>query len=210
MSSRAQHAWEYISFLKRLRADDAEQHGIVSRFKEVVECQKIIDKEAARVNASRALQQVAANVEQFDTVWAKITTAGLPSCWDPTNPSMLRSLTEYETRLQEERDRTDILSDKTARLKAETIVSSLRQEFVLLYLIKHKIPTEASSDDLMEAYIKVEGFAAMPEPSADSQQRCTQFASQVASSSANVPPPAVSDCLNPLSSVKYRQFMIRP
>ena len=166
-----------------------EKHCIPSRFMEAFECQKIIDKEAARVIASRALQQVVASVDRFDALWDKITIAGLPSCWDPTTLSVLWSLTEYKTCLQKERDRTDILSDKTARLKAETIVSSLHREFVLLHLIKHKVPTEASFNVITEAYIWVEGFAVMLEPSADSQQRCTRFASQIASSFANVPPP---------------------
>ena len=94
-------------------------------------------------------------------------------------------------------DQTDILSDKTARLKAETIVSSLRQEFSLLHLVKHKIPTDASFDDLTESYIKVEGFTSMPEPAADSQQRCTRYASQVASSSVNVPPPVSATASTP-------------
>ena len=113
--------------MKELEFDEVEKHGIPSRFMEVFECQKIIDKEAARVTASRALQKVVANVGRFDAVWDDITTAGFSSCWDPTTPSVIRPLTEYKTRLQEEKDQTDILSDKTARLKAETIVSSLRQ-----------------------------------------------------------------------------------
>ena len=62
----------------------------------------------------------------------------------------------------------NLLSDKTARLKVETIVLSLRQEFALLHLVKHKLPTEAGFNTLTEAYDKVEGFAAIPEPSADS------------------------------------------
>ena len=65
-------------------------------------------------------------------------------------------------------DWTDILSGKTTRLKDETIVLSLRQEFALLHLVKHKIPTDVSFDDLTEAYIKVEGFASMPKPAIDS------------------------------------------
>ena len=91
----------------------------------------------------------------------------------------------------------NLLSDKTARLKAETIVSSFRQEFALLHLIKHKLPTEASFNNLTEAYVRVENFASTPEPSADSQQRCTQFASQITSSSANVPPPASANPSTP-------------
>lgn len=129
-------------------------------------------------------------MDRFDVVWNEITVAGLPSCWDPTTPSILQPLIEYKTRLQEEKDRIDVLTDKIARLKGENIVSSLSQEFLLLHLIRHKLPIEAGFNSLTAAYVKVEGFAAMPEPSADCQQRCTQFANQISSSSANVPPPA--------------------
>ena len=89
LSVRALHAKNYISLLKELEYDDAEKHGIPSRFMEVFEFQKIIDKEAARVTASRALQQVVENVGRFDVVWGEITTAGLSSSWDPTTPSVL-------------------------------------------------------------------------------------------------------------------------
>ena len=91
----------------------------------------------------------------------------------------------------------DVLSEKTTKLKADTIFSSLRFEFVLLHLIKHKIPTEASPGDLTEAFIRVEDFVAMPEPSIDSQQRRTLFASQLASSSTNVPPPVSATTSTP-------------
>ena len=99
LSSRAQHARKYMTFLTELESDEVEKHGIPSRFMEVFECQKIIDKEAARVTASRALQQVVANVGRFNAIWDEITTSGLPSCWDPTTPSVLRPLIEYKTRL---------------------------------------------------------------------------------------------------------------
>ena len=79
LPKRAQHAGDYISFLYALRENDLEKHGISSRFTEVIECHKIIDKEEARAAASRALQRVADSVKQFDEVWDEITTAGLPS-----------------------------------------------------------------------------------------------------------------------------------
>ena len=99
--------------------------------------------------------------------------------------------------LKQERDRVDALSDKTTRLKAETIIASLRPEFALLHLLKHKIPTEANPSDLTEAFIRVEGFATMPEPAMDSQQRCVQFVSQISSSSANRPPPVSTTASTP-------------
>ena len=92
---------------------------------------------------------------RFDAVCGKITIAGLPSCWDPTTPSVLRPLTEYKTRLQEEKDQTDILLDKTTRLKAKKNVSSLCQDFTFLHLINHKLPTKASFNNLTEAYVRV-------------------------------------------------------
>ena len=102
---------------------------------------------------------------------------------------MLLPLTQYTVCLQEERDRTDLQTGKAAQLKADMIVSFLRKEFTLLHLIKHKLPTGAGFHILTEAFVEVEGFSAMPEQAADNQQRCTQFTSQYASSSANVPPP---------------------
>ena len=78
---------------------------------------------------------------------------------------------------------------KATQLKADTIFSTLRKEFNLLDLIKHKLPTGVGFHALTEAFIEVEGFSAMPEPTAESQQRCAQFMSQHASSSVNVPPP---------------------
>ena len=98
--NRAQRAREYVSFLKGLRANEAEQHGIVSRHKEALECQKLIEKESARVVASKALQQLIYTVDQFDAVWVEIMIAGLPTCWDSTTPSMLRPLPEYEACLK--------------------------------------------------------------------------------------------------------------
>ena len=135
------------------------------------------------------VQQVVANVGLFDEVWGEIMTAGLPSCWEPTAPAILLTLDQYTARLQTERDRTDIQMRKATQLKADTIVTVLQKEFNLLYMIRHQLPTEAGFHALSEAFIEVEGLSAMPEPAADSQQRCMQFTSQYASSSANVPPP---------------------
>ena len=78
-----------------------EKHGIASRFKEVVECQKIIDKESACTIASGTLENVVVNLDRFEMIWAEITVAGLPSCWGPT-PTVLLPLPTYETRLKEE------------------------------------------------------------------------------------------------------------
>lgn len=150
-----------------------EKHDIPSRFTEAIECCKIINKETARVTASRALQQVVANVGRFEEVWGEIMTVGLPSCWDPTTPAVLLPLDRYIACLQEERDWTDLQTGKAAQLKADMIVSSLRKEFNLLHLIKHKLPTGAGFRALTEAFVEVEGFSTMPEPAADSQQRCT-------------------------------------
>ena len=78
--SKAQYAKRYVSFLKGLKASEAEHHGIASRFKETIERQKIIDKESARVIASRAPQHLAASVDRFDTAWAGIAAVRPPSC----------------------------------------------------------------------------------------------------------------------------------
>ena len=189
LPNRAQHVGDYISFLYALRENDLGKHGISSRFTEVIECQKIIDKEEARAVASRALQRVIDSVEQFDEVWDEITTSRLPSCWDPTAPVVLVLLDQYTARLQMERDRTDLQMGKATQLKASTIVTVLKKEFNLLYMIRHRLPTEAGIHTLSEAFIKVEKLSAMPEPTLESQQRLTQFMSQHTSSSANVPPP---------------------
>ena len=53
--------------------------------------------------------------------------------------------------------------------------------------MKHKIPVDANYDELTEAYIRAEGFTAMPEPTVETWQRCTNYASLLASSSPNVP-----------------------
>ena len=78
---------------------------------------------------------------------------------------------------------------KATQLKADTIVTVLQKEFNLLYMIRHKLPIGAGFHALTEAFIEVEGFSAMPEPTVESQQRLAQFVSQHASSSANMPPP---------------------
>ena len=65
-------------------------------------------------------------------------------------------------------NQTNIPSEKSTRLKPETIVSVLGKEFALLHQVKHKIPVEANYDELTEAYIRTKGFTSMPEPAADS------------------------------------------
>ena len=173
LPNRAQHAGEYISFLYALRANDLGKHGISSRFTKVIECQKIIDKEEVRAAASRAFQRAADSVEQFDKVWDEITTAGLPSCWQQTAPAMLVMLDQYTERLQMERDRIDLQMGKATQLKASTIVTILKKDFNLLYMIRHRLPIEAGIHALGEAFIKVEKLSAMPEPTSESQQRLT-------------------------------------
>ena len=129
------------------------------------------------------------SVERFDEVWDEITTAGLPSYWEPTTPAVLLPLDQYTTRLQMERDRTDLQMGKATQLKADTIVTVLQKEFNLLYMIRHRLPTKAGLHTLGEAFIEVEGLSAIPEPTVKSQQTLTQFMSQHTSSSANIPPP---------------------
>ena len=58
------------------------KHGIESRFMEASECQKAVEKESARKLAVDALEKVATSLEWFEVDWAKVTLAGLTSCWD--------------------------------------------------------------------------------------------------------------------------------
>lgn len=142
------------------------KQGIKRRFKEATECQKIIEKESARSMTLNVLEKVAANLEWFEVDWADITLAGLPSCWEPTN-AVLQSLPVYEACLKEVMNQTNIPSEKSTRLKPKTIVSVLGKEFALLHQVKHKIPVDANHDELTKAYIRAEGFTAMPEPAVD-------------------------------------------
>ena len=190
LPNRARHAGNYISFLYTLRANDVVKHGIPSRFMEINECQKIIEKEEARLAASRVLQQVADIVEQFDKVWDEIITAGLPSCWEPNAPAVLMHPDQYTPLLETERDRSDLQMGKATQLKATTIVTILKKEFSLLHMIKYRLPTNADIHTLGEAFTRVERLSEMPEPNPDSQQRLTQFLTQHASPSTDVPPPA--------------------
>ena len=58
---------------------------------------------------------------------------------------------------------------KATQLKANKIVTVLQREFNLLYMIRHQLPTGVGFQALTEAFIEVEGFSAMPEPTAESQ-----------------------------------------
>lgn len=65
-SNRVQSAKRYISFLKELKQEDVVKQGIKSRFKEVAECQKVIEKDSTRSMALNVLEKVAASLEQFE------------------------------------------------------------------------------------------------------------------------------------------------
>lgn len=142
------------------------RRGIKSRFKEASECQKVIEKASEHSFALRNLEKVATSLEQFKIDWTELTLAGLPLCWEPSNV-FLQPLLVYECRLIEEMNRTNTPSEKFSQLKAETIVSILSKEFLLLHQVKYRIPTQASYAELTEAYIRVETFTAIPEPAVD-------------------------------------------
>lgn len=95
---------------------------------------------------------------------------GLPSCWEPTH-AVLQPLPVYEARLKEVMNQTNIPSEKSTRIKLETIISVLGKEFSLLHQLKYKTLVDANYNELTEAHIKVEGFVAMPEPASDTWQR---------------------------------------
>ena len=93
------------------------------------------------------LEKMAASLEWFEVDRAEITLVGLPSCWEPTN-AVLQPLPVYEARMKEEMNRTNIPSEKSTRLKLETIVAILGKEFSLLHQVKHKILVNANYDEL--------------------------------------------------------------
>ena len=157
---------------------------------EINECRKIIEKEEARSVASKALQRVADIVEQFNEVWNEITTAGLPSCWEPNAPAVLMHPDKYTALLEAERDRSDLQMGRGTQLKATTIVTALQKEFSLLHMIRYRLPTHADIHTFGEAFTRVERLSEMSEPNPESQRRLTQFLTQHASPSTDVPPPA--------------------
>ena len=140
--------------------------------------------------ASKVLLQVADMVERFNKVWNEITTAGLPSCWESNAPAVLMRPDQYTALLEAERDRSDLQMGKGTQLKAITIITALQKEFNLLHMIRYRLPTHADIHTFSEAFTRVERLLEMSEPNPESQRRLTQFLTQHASPSTDVPPPA--------------------
>ena len=109
--------------------------GDIDHFRTVMDVRKMIEKENSRVNTLGFLALVSKGVEKFDQEWHKLVKIGLPPCWDPQSGALL-PLTAYDQKMSEIMCNADISLEKTARLKAKTIIVALRKEFFLLYHLK--------------------------------------------------------------------------
>ena len=125
-STKVENAKRYVALLNDLSSEELVKRGIKSRFKEASECQKVMEKEVVRSLALGSLEKMVTGLEQFDAEWTELTLVGLPSCWEPSN-SILHLLLAYESQLMEMMNWTDIPSEKSTRLKAETIITVLRK-----------------------------------------------------------------------------------
>ena len=60
------------------------KRGIKDRFKEVVECRRVMEKEVVCNHALGSLEWMVTSLGKFEMEWIELTLAGLPSCWEPT------------------------------------------------------------------------------------------------------------------------------